>query len=135
MVDRLLKPFGMSYARLETRSAYHYAFGPRTGQLISRTIFESDFIQKQYAGSVVLDMTPEGALDVKAAHDLKALDRQITPRLLRSFGTLIRLLAAIDECIVIFDSHYATPYCYGGGVTFSNLESGRRRKGPAGCSA
>jgi hypothetical protein len=122
MVDRLLKPFGMSYARLETRSAYHYAFGPRTGQLISRTIFESDFIQKQYAGSVVLDMTPEGALDVKAAHDLKALDRQITPRLLRSFGTLIRLLAAIDECIVIFDSHYATPYCYGGGVTFSNLE-------------
>jgi hypothetical protein len=122
MVDRLLKPFGMSYARLETRSAYHFAYGPRTGQLIARTIFQSDFIQKHYAGSVVLDMVPEGVLDVKGSYDVMALDRQLTPQLLRTYGTLIRLLAEIDECVTLFDSHYALPYCYGGGITFSNLE-------------
>ncbi len=33
MLDRLHKPFGMSYARLETRSALHFGYGPRTGQM------------------------------------------------------------------------------------------------------
>ena len=39
MLDRLMKPFGMAYARLESRSAYHFGFGPRTGQIVSRCIF------------------------------------------------------------------------------------------------
>ena len=39
MLDRLYKPFGMAYTRLETRSAYHTGFGPRTGQLVARAVF------------------------------------------------------------------------------------------------
>ena len=47
MVDRLFKPFGMGYTRLETRSAYHFGYGPRTGQLVARAVFDSDFIQRR----------------------------------------------------------------------------------------
>ena len=122
MVDRLYKPFGMSYVRLETRSAYHFGFGPRSGQILARMVFESEFIQKRYAGTVVLDVSPEGVLDVVGDQDLRKVDRQVTGRVLRIYGTLIRLLGEIDECVVVFDSHYSTPYCYGGGLTFANLE-------------
>ena len=40
---------------LETRSAYHFGFGPRTGQMVARAIFDSDFIQQRYTGAVVLE--------------------------------------------------------------------------------
>ncbi|WP_165614160.1 hypothetical protein, partial [Mycolicibacterium holsaticum] len=43
-----LKPFGMAYTRLETRSAYHFGYGPRTGQLVARAVFDSDFVQQRY---------------------------------------------------------------------------------------
>jgi hypothetical protein len=122
MLDRLYKPFGMSYARLETRSAYHFGFGPRSGQLLSRLVFESEFIQQRYGGTVVLDCSPEGALDVIAEKDLREADRITSARVLRNFGTLIRLLSEIDECIVVFDGHYSLPYAYSGGLTFSCLE-------------
>lgn len=123
MIDRLYKPFGMSYVRLETRSAYHFGFGPRTGQLIARTVFESDFIQQRYVGTVALDAIPEGVVDVVGHNDLRTLDRQISSRVLRNYGTLIRLMAEIKECIVLYDGHYPGLYSYAGGITFSNLEN------------
>lgn len=122
MLDRLYKPFGMAYMRLETRSAYHFGFGPRSGQLLARLIFESEFIQQRYGGTVVLDASPEGVLDVVAEKDLRVADRKTSARVLRNFGTLIRLLSEIDECVVVFESHYSLPYCYGAGMTYSNFE-------------
>lgn len=121
MRDRLVKPFGMSYVRLETRSAYHFGYGPRTGQLISRLIFDSDFIQQRYAGSVVLDMSPEGAIGVEGDYDLLALDRRIAERTLRNYGVIFGLLAEIDECVAILDSQYPSIYTYSGGVILNSL--------------
>lgn len=121
MLDRLLKPFGMSYARLETRSAYHFGFGPRTGQMISRAIFDSKFIQQRYVSSVVLSTVSEGVASVDADNDLYALDARVAKELLWNYGPMLRLLAAIDECIPIMDSHGCFVYNMGGGITFSNL--------------
>lgn len=121
MVDRLYKPFGMSYARLETRSAYHFGYGPRTGQMVSRAVFESDFIQQRYVGTVVLNTTSEGVIGVEGDNDLRALDRRLAEGMLRNYGTLMRLLGEIEECIPIFDGHGCSVYTYSGGLTFSNL--------------
>lgn len=121
MLDRLLKPFGMSYVRLETRSAYHFGFGPRTGQMIARAVFDSDFIQQRYVGSVVLNTVSEGVASVDADNDLYALDARMAKEILWNYGPMLRLLGAIDECIPIMDSHGCFVYNMGGGITFSNL--------------
>lgn len=123
MVDRLFKPFGMAYTRLETRSAYHLGFGPRTGQMVSRAVFESEFIRKCYAASMVLDTSPEGVVGVHGANDLGALDRRLATGVLRNYGALIRLMAAIEDCICVFDGHGSGVYCYAGGIAFDNLFS------------
>lgn len=121
MVDRLLKPFGMSYVRLETRSAYHFGFGPRTGQMIAKAVFESAFIQQRYVASVVLNTVSEGVASVDADNDLYALDKRMTKEILWNYGPLMRLLGAIDEVIPILDGHGCFVYNFGGGISFSNL--------------
>ncbi len=121
MLDRLLKPFGMSYVRLETRSAYHFGFGPRTGQMIARAVFDSDFIQERYVATVVLNTTSEGVASVEAENDLNALDARMAKQILWNYGPLLRLMGAIDECIPIMDGHGCLIYTMGGGITFSNL--------------
>lgn len=121
MLDRLMKPFGMAYARLETRSAYHFGFGPRTGQLVSRAIFESDFVQQRYVGTIVLDTSSEGVLAVDADNDLKALDRRLAAGIMRNYGVAMRILAEIKDCIVVFDDHGCGVYCYAGGIAFDNM--------------
>ena len=123
MLDRLHKPFGMAYTRVETRSAYHLGYGPRTGQMVARAVFDSEFIQKRYAATMVLDTTPEGVVGVHGANDLGALDRQLATRILRNYGALIRLMAAIEDCICVFDGHGSGVYCYAGGIAFDNLFS------------
>ncbi len=121
MLDRLHKPFGMAYARLETRSAYHFGFGPRTGQMVARSIFDSDFIQQRYTGTVVLDTTSEGVVGVHGDNDLDALDRRMSVNILRNYGTLMRLFGEVDECLAVFDGHGCSVYTYGGGIAFDNL--------------
>jgi len=121
MIDRLHKPFGMGYTRLETRSAYHFGWGPRTGQLVARAVFESDFVQQRYAGTVVLDTTPEGVIGVAAGVDLDALNTTITEGVLRHYGTFMRLLAEINDVVAVFDGHGCHMYSYGGGVAFDCL--------------
>jgi len=121
MLDRLLKPFGMGYARLETRSAYHFGFGPRTGQMVARAIFDSDFIQQRYTGTVVLETTSEGVVAVHGDNDLNSLDRRLAGDILRNYGTLMRMLAEIDDCLAVFDGHGCSVYTYGGGIAFDNL--------------
>ncbi|MET0579005.1 MAG: hypothetical protein ABW122_10120, partial [Ilumatobacteraceae bacterium] len=121
MIDRLHKPFGMGYTRLETRSAYHFGWGPRTGQLVARAVFESDFVQQRYAGTVVLDTTPEGVIGVDADVDLDELNDRVSAGVLRHYGTLMRLMAEIDDVIVVFDGHGCHMYSYAGGVAFDCL--------------
>jgi hypothetical protein len=121
MTDRLFKPFGMGYTRIETRSAYHFGYGPRTGQLVARAVFDSDFIQQRYTATVVLNTSPEGVVDVDADNDLAALDRRIATDLFRNYAVLIRLMSEIDECTVVFDGHGSSVYCYAGGIPFDVL--------------
>ena len=45
-IDKAVKPFGMSYARIETRSTYHQNLGPRAANFTARAIFESEFVQR-----------------------------------------------------------------------------------------
>jgi hypothetical protein len=47
-VDRAIKPFAMSYARIETRSTYHHNLGPRGANFIARAIFQSKFVQDKW---------------------------------------------------------------------------------------
>lgn len=121
MLDRLHKPFGMSYARLETRSALHFGYGPRTGQMVARAIFDSDFIQQRYTGTVVLNTSSEGVVGVEGDNDLDALNNRLTRDILFNYGALMRLMGEIKACIPIFDGHGCSFYAYGGGINFSNL--------------
>lgn len=121
MVDRLYKPFGMGYTRLETRSGFHFGFGPRTGMLTARAVFDSDFVQERYTGTVVLCNSPEGVIDVDGANDLEVLNERISRDLFRNYATLIRLMAEVDECTALFDGHGNTVYCYAGGIPFDVL--------------
>ncbi len=121
MMDRLFKPFGMSYARLESRSAYHFGFGPRTGQIVSREIFESPDIQDRYVGTMVLDTTSEGVVGVHGNNDLYALDRSLAAGIMTNYGAVMRILGEIDDCVVIFDDHGCSVYTYAGGIAFDNM--------------
>jgi hypothetical protein len=121
MSDRLFKPFGMAYTRLETRSAYHFGYGPRTGQLVARAVFDSDFIQKRYVSTVVLNTSPEGVIDVDADNDLGALDRRVATDIFRNYAVLIRLMSEVKDVTVVFDGHGNTIYSYAGGIPFDVL--------------
>ncbi|SHN15375.1 hypothetical protein [Cryptosporangium aurantiacum] len=121
MLDRLHKPFGMGYTRIETRSAYHFGYGPRTGQIVSRAVFESDFVQSKYVGTIVLDTSPEGVVDVDADNDLDVLNRRVSANILRTYGPLMRLLGEIDEMVVLFDGPGCFVYAYAAGMPFDNL--------------
>ena len=125
MIDRLHKPFGMAYTRLETRSAYHFGWGPRTGQLVARAVFDSDYVQQRYAGTIVLDTTPEGVIGVDADLDLDAVNARITRGVLRHYGTLMRLMGEIKDANVVFDGHGCHMYAYGGGIAFDCLMYGQ----------
>jgi len=121
MNDRLLKPFGMAYTRVETRSAYHFGYGPRTGQLVARAVFDSDFVQDRYVATVVLNTSPEGVVDVDADNDLLALDRRVAIDVFRNYAALVRLMSEVDKCVVAFDGHGNSVYAYAGGLPFDVL--------------
>jgi len=89
--------------------------------MISKAVFDSDFIQQRYVSSVVLNTVSEGVASVEADTDLYALDARMAKELLWNYGPMFRLMAAIDECIPIMDSHGCFIYNMGGGITFSNL--------------
>ena len=64
---------------------------------------------------------PEGVIDVAAGIDLDELNTRITANVLRHYGTFMRLLAEIDDVVVVFDGHGCHMYSYGGGVAFDCL--------------
>lgn len=120
-VDRAVKPFGMSYARIETRSTYHQNLGPRGANFTARSIFESDFVKSKFAFTAFLDMAPSGVVGVVAANDLFKLNDYLTFVGLNYYGKIMTLLGEIDECIVGLDFPCPVPYVFAAGVIYANM--------------
>lgn len=118
LIDRILKPFAMSFARVETRSSYHYNMGPRGGNLTARAIYESDFVQSKLLGSCVLCFSPNGVIDIDADSDLLRLNNRITKGLLSQYGRVTTLLNEIDDVIAILDCPGPVSYVFAGGIVF-----------------
>lgn len=121
LLYKSFKSFCMSYARYETRSVYHSMFGNRSGSVIPRALFDSDFIQERYTFSSVLCTTPMGVVGVDATTDLYAIDRRITKSHLETYGRMQRLFAEIKDCVAIWDGGRWGYYLHGGGLIFGTL--------------
>lgn len=120
-VDRAVKPFGMSYARIETRSTYHQNLGPRAANFTARSIFASDFVQKKFAFAAFLNMSPAGVVGVDADNDLYALNDRLTVIGCMYYGKIMTLLGEIDECIAGLDFPCPVPYVFSAGVIYANF--------------
>ena len=120
-VDRAVKPFGMSYARIETRSTYHQNLGPRAANFTARSIFASEFVQSKFAFTAFLDMSPAGVVGVDADNDLYALNDRLTVAGCRYYGKIMTLLGEIDDCIVGLDFPCPVPYVFAAGVIYANF--------------
>lgn len=120
-VDRAVKPFGMSYARAETRSTYHWNLGPRAANFVARSIFDSEFVQSKYSFSCFMIMSPGGVITVDADNDLYGLNDRVTVGGMKNYGKIITLMGAVDECIVILDFPCPVPYVFAAGVIYANM--------------
>jgi hypothetical protein len=122
-IDRAVKPFAMSYARLETRATYHFNFGPRTANIVARAIFESPFVQSKYTFSSFIVPSPEGIVTVDADNNLYALNNRITLHNFRTYGKIMTLYTKLKDFIVVLDFSGPIPYQFAGGIIFANLSS------------
>lgn len=122
-VDRILKPFGMSYARIETRSTYHHNLGPRGANFIARAIFDSPLVQEKFIAAVILQVSPAGIIGIDADNDIYRQNERITVESLNHYGRLVRLLNKIDKCIAVIDCPGPIPYTFAGGLIFANFLS------------
>lgn len=120
-VDKVVKPFGMSYARIETRSTYHQNLGPRAANFIARVIFDSPFVQSKFAFAAFLVATPAGVVGVDADNDLYRLNDRITLFGCEHYGKMMTLLGTIDECIAALDFACPVPYVFAAGVIYANF--------------
>lgn len=121
ILDRTYKPFAMSYARIETRSAYHHNLGPRGGSIVGRAIFESDLVQQKFLGSCILRTAPNGVMGIDVSDDFEAQNKRLTVEILQYYGKVIRLFHHIDKCIVILDCPAPIPYVHTAGIIFANV--------------
>jgi hypothetical protein len=115
----------MSYARLETRSVYHSNFGSRSSNIVPRAIFDSPFVQEKYAFTCFLVTSPAGVTSIEADNDHHRLNEKLTMNTLKGYGKLMRLFAAIDECVAVLDSGRWPWYLHAGGLTCGNLFEGQ----------
>ena len=120
-MGRLFKPFAMSYATIETRSSYHQSTGPRSANLLPRLIWESEYVQKRFLCSCMLQVGPEGIMGVDASADLVAQDKEFAKLNLQWYGKILTLLGAIKDVILIIDYPGPIPYTAAGGVLFGNF--------------
>jgi hypothetical protein len=121
LLYKSFKSFCMSYARFETRSVYHSLFGNRSGSIIPRALFDSDFVQSKYTFSSVLRTSPAGVIGIDATDDLYAIDRRITASHLATYGRMQRLFAEIGDCVAVWDGGRWGYYLHAGGVIFGVL--------------
>lgn len=120
-VDKVVKPFGMSYARIETRSTYHHNMGPRAANFTARAIFDSKFVQDKFAFTSFLVVSPNGVVGVDADNNLYALNDRLTAAGCRFYGKIMTLLGQIDECIAVLDFPCPVPYVFAAGVIYANF--------------
>ena len=120
-VDRAVKPFGMSYARIETRSTYHQNLGPRAANFTARAIFDTPFVQKKFAFASFLTVAPNGIVGVDADSDLYALNDRVTRIGCTLYGKMMTLFGEIDECIVALDFPCPVVYVFAAGVIYANF--------------
>ncbi len=120
-VDRAVKPFAMSYARIETRSTYHQNLGPRAANFIARAIFESEYVQSKFTFATYMNMSPAGVVSIDADNDLLALNEKLTADGLRYYGKMMTLFGEIEECIVGLDFPAPVTYVFAAGVIFANF--------------
>jgi hypothetical protein len=123
MVDRILKPFAMSYARVETRSIYHSTLGPRGANYVARAIYDSELVRNKIAFSTIMKIFPVGITGVESDNNLLYLNDRITVESLLEYGKVVTLLGKIPECILILDCPGPIPYTIGGGLIFGNFVS------------
>jgi hypothetical protein len=121
MIDRIAKPFGMSYARMETRSVFHMQMGPRSGNLIGRAIADSEFVRSKLAFSIALLSSPDGITGVEADNDLDTLGNRVTVNVLSNYGKMLALFRAITDCVPIIDGTKWAYYVHAGGMIFGHL--------------
>jgi len=120
-VDRAIKPFAMSYARIETRSTYHHNLGPRGANFIARAIFQSKFVQDKWTFACFFMPTPTGVVGVTANNDLFALNEKITKLNMMTYGKTMTLLGKIDEVIAVLDFCCPIPYVFAGAIIYANF--------------
>jgi hypothetical protein len=125
MVDRAVKPFGMSYARLETRSGYHQNLGPRAANFMARAIFDSDLVQRKYVCTAFLMVAPSGVVAVDCDNDLYALNDRVVIAGMKYYGKIVTLLGSIDECIAVLDFPAPVPYVFSAGLIYGNFLGAR----------
>jgi len=120
-VDRAVKPFSMSYARIESRSTYHQNLGPRGANFTARSIFNSEFVQSKWAFACFFVPTPAGVMGVTANNDLYALNREVTKINMSTYGKMMTLLGKLDSAIAVLDFCCPVPYVFCGGVIYANF--------------
>ena len=120
-IDRITKPFGMSYARMETRSVFHITMGPRSGNFIGRAIADSAFVRSKLAFTATLTTSPNGVLAVDADNDLNAIGNRMTANILNSYGKMLTLFRSIQDCVVVIDGGKWPYYVHAGGLIFGHL--------------
>lgn len=120
-VDRVVKPFAMSYARIDTRSTYHHNLGPRGANFTARAIFASDFVQSKFAFTAFLEMSPLGIIGIEVDNDLFKLNDRLTYSGCKNYGKIMTLLGRIDKCVVGLDFPCPVPYVFAAGVIYANF--------------
>jgi hypothetical protein len=120
-MGRMLKPFAMSYATVETRSTYHQSMGPRAANFLPRVIYDSPFVQNKFVCSVFLQVAPPGIIGVDAHNDLLVQDKKCTRLNLAWYGKIITLLSKLTHVIVVLDYPGPIPYSTAGGILFGNF--------------
>jgi hypothetical protein len=121
VIDRVSKPFGMSYARFETRSIFHFGFGPRSGNFISRAIANSPFVREKLAFSSFMLSSPDGITAIDADNNLDAAGDRVTKNILSNYGTMLELFRRIEDCIVVLDGGKWPYYVHAGGMIFGHM--------------
>lgn len=120
-IDKAVKPFAMSYARIESRSTYHQNLGPRAANFVARAIFDSEFVQSKFAFASFLDVGPHGIVGVDSDNDLYALNDRATFIGCQRYGKIMTLFGEIDECIAVLDFPCPVPYVFSAGVIYANF--------------
>lgn len=120
-IDKAVKPFSMSYARIESRSTYHQNLGPRAANFTARAIFESKLVQSKFAFGAFLNVGPHGVVGLIADNDLYKINDIATFVGCQLYGKVMTLFGKIDECIAVLDFPCPVPYVFSAGVIYANF--------------